>query len=132
MTRSLLKSTLRDPRMLRALAVFLIGAISLSYVVLTSGCATLQGVKGWSEMSPKEQATMVSGVYNKQYDLYLREATSPNLTDDKRAVLRAKKKTLVELYPYIGIYNEYAARGEFAPADVELVVMPLMDRLLGI
>lgn len=132
MTRSLLHGALRDPRFRRALAIFLIGAISLSYVVLTNGCAALSTAPKWSEMSPKEQATMILGVYNDQYDLYLREATSPNLTDDKREILREKKKALVEMYPYLKIYSDYAAESQFAPEDVEVAVMKIMDRLLGI
>lgn len=131
MRRSLQKSILTKSDLLKSVAVFLIGGIMLAWVVMSNGCAMVEGAKGWSEMSPKEQATMVSGVYVKQYDLYLREAVAPDLTEDKREILRAKK-ALADLYPYLSIYNEYAARGQFAPADVEVVVMRLMDRLLGI
>lgn len=132
MRRSFNERALRRARMSKAVAIFLIGAISLSYVVLTSGCAGRTPAPKWSEMSPKQQATMILGVYNDQYDLYLREATSPNLTDDKRSLLREKKKALVEMYPYLKIYSDYAADGQFAPADVEIAVMTIMDRLLGI
>lgn len=124
--------TLTKGKTARAIAVFLFGALALAYVVTLNGCATMSQGKGWSEMSPKEQAANLLGVYNRQYDLYLREATSPNLTDEKREILRDKKTALVELYPYLKTYSDYAARGEFAPADVEILVMGILDRLLGI
>jgi hypothetical protein len=118
--------------MIRSIAIALAGILAVSFVVGAQGCTSLTGGKGWSEMSPKEQAANLLGIYNRQYDLYLKQATAPDLTDEKREILRDKKKALTELYPFLDVYSDYAARGEFAPADTEIVVMRIVDRLLGI
>lgn len=119
--------------MVRAALIFVIGAIMLSTVVYLYGCGGSMGqIKTFDQMSPKEQATMVLSVYNDQYDLYLREATSADLTEARREVLRDKKKALVELEPYVGMFANYAVEGQFVPADTEAIVMRIMDRLLGI
>ena len=129
----------------RCLAL-LIGLIIGATIALLQGCAAMGG-KSMAEMKPKERATQIMSVYNDQYELYLREATMvktnevnyESLSDEDKAKLEAKKEVLREkkdlmkkLYPYIGIYNGYAERGEVAPLDVEMAVMSIMDKLLGL
>lgn len=133
MVRSFNKRLPTKSEWARAVAVFLIGAISLFYVVYASGCAGQFGhLQSFSEMSPRGQAAMVLGVYNDQYDLYVREASSADLSESRKEILRDKKKYLVELEPYVGMFADFAVKGEFVPADTEAVVMKLMDHLLGI
>ena len=106
--------------------------IMLVFAML-AGCAMFgQKAKPYSEMSPQERAIFVMSVYSDQYDLYLREALAPNLTEDKKVVLREKKKALVDLHPYIRIYANYAEKGVFAPTDIETAAMKIIDRLLGL
>lgn len=111
--------------------VFMIGVTLGATIALLHGCAAMGG-KSFSEMSPKERATQIMSVYNNQYDLYLREAKVPDLTEEKKEVLREKKKLMQELYPYVGMYTNYAEQGVPAPIDVEMAVMAIMDKLLGL
>jgi hypothetical protein len=113
-----------------ALLIVISVLLTMSLMAL-QGCSYMGG-KSWTEMSPKERATQVMGIYNNQYDLYLREAKSENLTETKKEVLREKKKLLTELYPYLEMYASYADTDTFAPADVEMAVMKIMDKLLGL
>jgi hypothetical protein len=99
--------------------------------IVMGGCAAMGG-KSYTEMTPKERATQIMSIYNSQYELYLREAKIPDMTEEKKEVLREKKKLMQELYPYIGMYNNYAEQGVPAPTDVEMAVMSIMDKLLGL
>lgn len=96
-----------------------------------SGCAAVGG-KSYKDMTPKDRAIYIMSVYNDQYELYLREAKIPDLTEEKKIIMREKKSLLQQMYPYIGLYAEYAEKGQFAPPDVEMAVMSIMDKLLGL
>jgi hypothetical protein len=115
----------------RQLALFSLGVALVLLLASLYGCASMGG-KSWAQMSPKERATQIMSIYNDQYELYLREAKIPELTEAKKEVLREKKKLLTELYPYIGMYSGYAEKDIFAPADIEMAVMSVMDKLLGL
>lgn len=115
----------------KRLVFFIIGITLGATIALLQGCAAMGG-KSYKEMTPQERATQIMSVYNNQYELYLREAKIPDMTEEKKEVLREKKKLMKELYPYIGVYAEYADQGQFAPADVEMAVMSIMDKLLGL
>jgi hypothetical protein len=108
-----------------AIIVFLFSLILIGI----AGCA-MMGAKPYSEMTPKERATYVLSTYNQQYELYLKEATAPNLSESKKEILRKKKELMVQMYPYIGTYANYAKQGAFAPEDVEMALMKIMDKLL--
>lgn len=115
----------------RQLALIALGSALVYLLVGLYGCASM-GAKSYADMGPKERATYVMSIYNDQYDLYLREAKIPDMTEEKKEVLRQKKTLMKELYPYVGLYSEYADQGEFAPADVEMALMAIMDKLLGL
>lgn len=116
----------------RAIALLVVISILLTIGLLhLQGCASMGG-KSWAEMNPKERATQLMGIYNDQYELYLREAKIENLTEEKKEVMREKKKLLTEMYPYLEMYADYAKTDTFAPADVEMAVMKVMDKLLGL
>lgn len=116
----------------RAIALLIVISVLITMCMMAmQGCATMGG-KSWAQMSPKERATQLMGIYNDQYELYLREAKIENMTEEKKEVMREKKKLLTELYPYIGMYAQYAENDVFAPADVEMAVMAIMDKLLGL
>jgi hypothetical protein len=115
--------------------ICLILVITLLLVIVMQfcqGCAVAPGAKSYAEMTPQERATYVLSVYNDQYDLYLKEAKIPDKTEEKKEVMRQKKKLMQELYPYIGVYADYADAGEFAPEDVEMAVMSIMNKLMGL
>lgn len=115
----------------RSLTLFAAGFVMAYLLVTLLGCAAMGG-KSYKEMTPKERATQIMSIYNSQYELYLREAKIPDMTEEKKETLREKKKLMQELYPYIGMYANYAQLGEFAPPDVEMAVMSIMDKLLGL
>lgn len=118
----------------RAFVVFALGFCMAIAMVAMQGCPGVMGkdVKSYAEMSPVERATYVTSIYNDQYALYLREAQIPDLTEEKKKTLRNKKNLMMQLYPYIGTYNNFAEQGVFAPADVEIALMKIMDKLLGL
>lgn len=131
----------------RAIALLIVISVLLTMCIISLQSCAAMGGKRMAEMTPKERATQIMSVYNDQYELYLREAkvveakeaNIDNLTEEekvkleaKKSAMREKKKLMKELYPYIGIYNGYAERGEFAPIDVEMAVMSIMDKLLGL
>lgn len=116
----------------RAIALLIVISVLITMCMMAmQGCAAMGG-KSWAQMNPKERATQLMGVYNDQYELYLREAKIENLTEAKKEVLRDKKKLLIEMYPYLEMYADYAKTDTFAPADVEMAVMKVMDKLLGL
>ena len=95
------------------------------------GCAAIGG-KSYTQMTPKEKAIQIMGIYNQQYELYLREANIPNLTEEKKDILRKKKTLMKELYPYIDMYQKYADQGVLPPTEIQMQVMSIMDKLLGL
>lgn len=117
----------------RATVFFALGFyLAIAFVVLY-GCPGVMGqTKSYADMGPQERATYVMSIYNDQYELYLREAKIPDMTEEKKEVLREKKKLMTELYPYIGMYAGYAEQGVFAPQDVEMALMEIMNKLLGL
>ena len=118
----------------RQLVFIVLGVTMAMCLVAIHGCTIGDKQVGvsYKDMTPKERATYVMSIYNDQYELYMREAKIPDMSEEKKEVLREKKKLLTELYPYIGLYSEYAEQGVFAPADVEMAVMSVMDKLLGL
>jgi len=116
----------------RAFMIFAL-AFCMTASVIMQGCPLMgSDAKSYSEMTPKERATYITSVYNDQYELYLREAKIPDMTEEKKTVMREKKRLMMQMYPYIATYNNYAERGVFAPEDIEMAVMDIMNKLLGL
>lgn len=108
----------------RSLAFFLIGLVS---ICLFAACAP--GQKPISQMSPKEKAAWMMGTYNAQYDDYLAMATQPGLTDAQKEVLKAKKKTLQEVWDPIKLYIFYVDQGAVPSPELEAQIMAGLNRL---
>jgi hypothetical protein len=70
-------------------------------------------------MTPKARAAYAMRVYNAQYDDYLYRAALPNLSDEEKQVLRAKRIGLVEMWPVIRDYSWYVEQGTILPAGLE-------------
>lgn len=117
----------------RAIVVFILAFFVGAMIVAMNGCSIMgENVKSYSEMSPKERATYITSIYNDQYELYLREAKIDPMPEEKAKVLRQKKVLMMQLYPYIKTYNNFAEQGVFAPEDIEMTVMEIMNKLLGL
>lgn len=116
----------------RAFMIFAL-AFCMTAAIVMQGCpGVMQDAKTYAEMSPQERATYVTSIYNDQYALYLREAKIPDMTEEKKKVLRQKKNLMLQLYPYISTYNNFAEQGVFAPEDIEVAMMEIMNKLLGL
>jgi hypothetical protein len=89
-------------------------------------CATS---KPFNEWTPKEKAGWFLGTYNAEYDDYMLQAKSPNLTDAQKQVLRVKKEILTQVAPMLGAYAGYVEKGVIPPSELELQIMQLLNRL---
>lgn len=94
-----------------------------------AGCATLSSVKPWSERTPKEKSLSFLQMYNRQYEDTLRMATTPNLTEGQKAMVRTKKKLLTEVRPMLDIYVSTVIDGRMPSADLEAKILMLIDKL---
>lgn len=108
-------------------------AIVVVFLMVLVACPPQQGaVKSVSDMTPKEKATFVMSMYNKQYDEYLAMYNKGEWTDAEKKIMNVKYEALGELYPYIKIYADYAEEGILAPATTEKAMLATVDKLLGL
>jgi len=95
-------------------------------VALCVACATTKPFNQWS---PKEKATWFLGLYNAEFDDYQLQASSPNLTDAQKNILRTKKQILTQVYPMIGTYASLTNSGGVPSPELELQIMQLLNQL---
>ena len=100
-------------------------AILLSVMFVVS-CA--HGVKTLDEMTPMEKAVWMLSVYNAQYEDYKFQAARVDLDEERKAVLRVKKKILTEVYPLISVYSGYAGSGIIPAIDLETAIITNIER----
>lgn len=87
------------------------------------------GVKPLSEMTPKEKATWMMGVYNAQAADYKAMVVRTDLTDDQKVVLRQKKEIAVQVWPLINTYRTYVNAGAVPTREVEDQIIALINDL---
>ena len=87
-------------------------------------------LKSISEMTPKERATWFLSVYNKQFKDTKAMAERPDLTEDQKEVVRAKKKILAEVKPYLGIYIAAVDDGKLPARETEDKIIALLNDLM--
>jgi len=102
-------------------------AILLSLMFVMS-CA--HGGKSFTEMTPVEKATWMLSVYNAQYADYQFQSARTDLDEERKEVLRTKKKILSEVYPMISVYSGYAGSGVIPAVDLENAIIVNLERLL--
>jgi len=103
------------------------------FMFALASCAGMQGdVKSFTDMTPKEKATFVMSVYNKQYDSYLTLYKKGDWTDQEKEVLKVKYELLGEMETYTKLYTGYAETGVAAPAETEEALLALIDKLLAL
>jgi hypothetical protein len=94
------------------------------------GCAGMQAPQqSFEDMTPKQKATWMMGVYNAQFDDYKLKVALPNLTNDEKAVLRAKREILTQVYPLIQAYDMTQASGGTPTVTAERQVTSMLNQL---
>jgi hypothetical protein len=107
-----------------ALVVLLLVAVALS------GCAWIKDTtKDIQEMTPKEKATWMFGVYNAQYADYIQASLLPGLTEAEKEIMRRKKDLLIMVYPLIGAYDQLQVQGKPSAPDAEAKIFGLLAQL---
>jgi hypothetical protein len=101
--------------------------IPLLLIMSLVACATLQNmgivVKPYAEMTPKEKMAFLYKSYNKQYDDYKVQVLKPNLTENEKVVLRARKEAMVKVYPLIQAADLAIVEGKpFDSANEKLII----------
>jgi len=97
--------------------------------VLSAGCGWFAVSASWEDWPPMRRAVVLMGTYSSQYDDYLRNAGRDDLTEAERVTLREKKKILVEAYPLVQTYAQFAGEGITPSAELEQKVLDLVTRL---
>ena len=107
------------------IAVYLIALLFLFV-----GCAGMQiSNQPVTEMTPKQKASMMMGMYNVQYDDYLLKVAILNLTEEEKTILLAKKKLLTEVYPLIQSYDMIQAAGGAITQEAEDNIFSFLNNL---
>jgi len=101
----------------------------LAALVLSSGCGWFAQNSSWDDWPPVRRAVFVMWIYSAQYDDYLRNARRESLTEAEKVTLREKKKILIEAYPLIQVYSQFAQEGVSPSAELEAQVLSLVTRL---
>ena len=99
-------------------------------MLLMIGCAgPQQPTQSFSDMTPKQKATWMMGVYNAQYDDYKLKVSLPNLTNEEKSILRTKKDVLTQVYPLIQAYDMAQAGGGVPSATTERQITGMLTML---
>ncbi len=114
-------------RLRKAEYMFLI----LLAVVFLVSCVTDQdkGLKSFADMSHKERATWMMGIYNSQARDYKAMVARPDLTNAQKDILRKKKAALTEVYPLISTYTTYIESGAIPTKIVEDEILKIINDL---
>lgn len=113
--------------------------IAILFLFVLLACPKMQAI---NDMSSKEKAVWMLGVYNSQYSDYMIttghnidlngnwvKTKEVNLSEDQKQVLREKKKVLSELYPLIMIYDGYVEKGLVPDREMEQKIIDLINRI---
>lgn len=105
-----------------------IAVIGVFVAMLLVSCAALNTKPN---LTPKEKAVVMMAAYQFVYGDYQRQAARSDLTEPEKAMLRTKKDLLEQVYPIIGLYNEYVMEGESAGvlAQLEFQITVLLNQL---
>ncbi len=105
--------------------------ILLAVVFLVSCVTTNQdkGLKSFSDMSHKERATWMMGIYNSQARDYKAMVARTDLTNAQKDILRKKKAALTQVYPLISTYTTYIDSGAIPTRQVEDEILQLITDL---
>lgn len=109
---------------------FLIPLLLVLVLALVASCAEFSvGPKPFDEMTPKEKATLMMGMFNSQARDYKAMVARPDLTEDQKVILRKKKQILDTVRPMIKTYNTYIEHGAVPSQEVEDRIMQHLNDL---
>lgn len=105
--------------------------VVLVVLVFLSGCAWLfpTGTKPYEQMTAKEKSVYFMSIYNKQFDDTMSMATTPDLPDTAKQVVKVKKELLTKVKPLIGAYDLLVAGGGIPTAQQEADIIALINQL---
>ena len=81
-------------------------------------------------LTPKQTVLWALNVYNAQYDLYLKQASKTDLTEDEKVVLRVKRDVLIDLEAALNIATADISAGIPPDDEVQDDIVYLVNRLL--
>lgn len=99
-------------------------------LVACGACTAMKEMgKTVAEMTPKQKAAWMMSSYSDQYDDYLAKVALPNLSNEEKQVLRAKKKVLTTIYPLIQAYDMAVASDRPPTEESTAEIMKLIADL---
>lgn len=102
--------------------------IAITALALLTACSASVNVPGETQLTPTQKLTYMYQVYNAQYEDYVYMANSPNLTEEQKQILRAKKPILDSLRVMIPAYDASVQNG--APSvSQEQEIYNLLNKL---
>ena len=104
--------------------------ILLILATALAGCASFNA-KTWNDFTPKDKATFLNGMYSQEYEAYMADAKRPDLTEQERVVMRAKKKVFFQVHPLLELYSQYADKGQIPPGGLETQIFRLLAEVKG-
>lgn len=106
-------------------------ALTIICVMFLVACAT-NGVKSLDDMTHKERATWMMGVYNSQARDYKAMVARPDLADSQKEMLRQKKALLTQLWPMVNTYTTYVDSGVVPTREVEDQIIKIINDLAAL
>jgi polysaccharide pyruvyl transferase WcaK-like protein len=85
--------------------------------------------KPWDERTPTEKSSYFMAIYNAQFRDTVAMASNPNITNDQRQIVRAKKQILSELWPAIQAYDTVVVHGGIPTQLSEQAILDYINRL---
>lgn len=102
--------------------------VFIFFVVLLAACAT-SGLKSFDDMTHKERATWMMGVYNSQARDYKALVARSDLTNSQKEALRYRKELLTQLWPLINTYTVYVDSGAVPTKEVEDAIIRIINEM---
>lgn len=104
-------------------------------LLLNQGCVAKQTI-------PANQLITMYDMYNGQYTMYMMttgydmvegqwvKKRSPEMSEEKKKILRSKKQILTQVYPLIKTYDSFVRSGGDIPPHLQIQIMTLLDKLI--
>lgn len=101
----------------------------------------LQGCLAQDRTSPQKQLITIYDQYNTQYADYMVSTGfrkedgawvkrfEPELSEERKEILRKKKKILTQIYPMIKVYDNLVNTGGDIPPDLMPEIIDLLNKL---
>jgi hypothetical protein len=109
--------------------------VIILYVLFLAACVTSgqkDGLKSFSEMTHKERATWMMGIYNSQARDYKAMVARTDLTNEQKDILRKKKSIMTQVWPMINTYTTYINSGAVPTKEVEDQIIKLINDLTAL